>query len=47
MRRTSSAGTVDPPEQTVVTVDRSRESKSGCSIMAISIVGTPSRWVPR
>ena len=39
---TKAAGTVDPPEQTVLIADKSRDEKSGCSIMAISIAGTPN-----
>ena len=42
MRRTSAAGTLDPPEQMVCIDDTSRVAKSGCSIIAMSIVGTAS-----
>ncbi len=38
---TSAAGTVEPPEQIALIDDRSVAAKFGCSIMAISIVGTP------
>ena len=41
MRRTKSAGTVDPPDNTERKLDRSRVEKSGCSIRAMSMVGTP------
>ena len=39
---TKAAGTVDPPEQTVLIADKSRDENSGCSIIAISIAGTPN-----
>ena len=41
-RRTSSAGTGDPPETATRNEDRSRRSKSGWSSMAIIMVGTPA-----
>ena len=47
IRRTRSAGTVEPPEHTVDSEDRSRVANSGCSMAAISMVGTASRCVPR
>ena len=39
---TRCAGTVEPPEQIALTLDKSALPKLGCSIMAISMVGTPT-----
>ena len=41
MWRISSVGTTDPPPLTVRSEVRSRRDRSGCSIMASSMVGTP------
>ena len=46
-RRTSAAGTVEPPEQMPCTCDRSVAAKLGCSIIATSMVGTPIMALPR
>ncbi len=46
MWRTRSAGTTAPPELTDRRDDRSRRVKSGWSIIATSIVGTPTVKVP-
>ena len=45
-RRTSAAGTVEPPEQMPCTCDRSVAAKLGCSVMATSMVGTPTMALP-
>ena len=39
--RTSCSGTSDPPELIALSDDRSVVPKAGCSIRAMSIVGTP------
>ena len=46
-RVTRAAGTKDPPEHSALTLDKSRCVKLGCSVMAMSMVGTPTIALPR